>query len=281
MNVTVKNYFLPQSLDEALGLLAEHGDSLMLIGGGTVAMPLINEGVSTPEMVMTLRKAGLDYMHHFNGSVHIGATTTLTQIVNEAPYQLLQEAAGQSASWTIRNMATAGGNLFVPPPAGDFATALLALDAEVTLVSSQGSRTVPLAEFYTGFMSNVLQPGEILTEIEVPAPQGPTAFVKYGRKTANTPAVVTVAAQVILEGDTISAARLALNAVGPHPIRATDAEDILTGKSLDEITIAAAAKAAAGQCEPFTDAIASEWYRRKMVSVYVGRVLELIAGEEG
>lgn len=279
--MTVKSYFQPQTLNEALVLLAEYGDSLLMMGGGTVAMPLINEGVSTPEYVMTLRKAGLNYIHYFNGSVDIGATTSLTQMVDEAPYPLLHQAAEQSASWTIRNMATVGGNLFVPPPAGDFATALLALDAEIKLASKDGMRSVPMADFYTGFMSNVLGPGEILTEIEVPAPKGPTAFVKFGRKAANTPSIVTVAAHLDLDGETVVEARLALNAVGPHPFRAMKAEALLTGKRLDEATIAEAANAAADESQPFTDAVATEWYRRKMVKVFVGRVLEQIAGKEG
>ena len=279
--MTVKSYFLPQSLDEALGLLAEHGDSLLLVGGGTVAMPLINEGVSSPEKVMTLRQTGLDYINRSNGDINIGATTTLTQMADEAPFPILQEAARKSASWTIRNMATIGGNLFVPPPAGDFATALLVLDAQVKLVSQAGHRMVPLADFYTGFMANVMRPDEILTEIQLSAPQGKTAFIKYGRKTANTPAVVTIAGHITSDGATVTAARLALNAVGPHPIRATAAEEILTGNRLEETTIATAATAAAEQCQPFTDAIASEWYRRKMVNVFVGRLLRQIAGEEG
>lgn len=279
--MTVKSYFLPQSLDEALGFLAEHGDSLLLMGGGTVTMPLINEGVSTPEKVMALRQAGLNYVRRDNGSVNIGATTTLTQMVDNAPFPVLQEAARHSASWTIRNMATVGGNLFVPPPAGDFATALLALDAQVKLVSNNGARTIPLADFYTGFMANVLRPDEILTELQLSAPKGKTAFIKYGRKVANTPSIVTVAAQVMLDGETVMDARLALNAVGPHPFRATAAERLLIGKGLEDSTIAAAAQAAAEESEPFTDAIASEWYRRKMVKTFVGRVLEQIAGEEG
>jgi CO/xanthine dehydrogenase FAD-binding subunit len=281
MNVTVKNYFLPQSLDQALGLLVEHGDSLLLMGGGTIAMPLINEGVSTPEMVMSLRKAGLNYMHHFNGSLTVGATTSLTQMVNQAPFPILQKAARNSASWTIRNMATVGGNLFVPPPAGDFSTALLALDARVTLASPRGTRELPLVDFYTGFMSNAAELDEILTEIDIPAPRGKSGFIKYGRKTANTPAVVTVAAQVMMEADVVKEARLALNGVGPHPIRATAAEEALVGRKLDAETIADVAKSAADESEPYTDAVASEWYRRKMVNVFVGRVLHQIAGEEG
>jgi xanthine dehydrogenase small subunit len=130
-------------------------------------------------------------------------------------------------------------------------------------------------------LANVMRADEILAEIQVPAPQGKTAFIKYGRKAANTPAIVTVAAHITLDGDTVTAARLALNAVGLHPLRATVAEALLTGNRLDEATISAAATAAAENCQPFTDAIASEWYRRKMVKVFVRRILRQIAGEAG
>jgi carbon-monoxide dehydrogenase medium subunit len=280
MNVAIKEYFLPQSLEEAISLLTEHDVSLLVTAGGTVAMPLINEGISMPEKVMGLRRAGLNDIQRSNGTVMIGAMTTLSQILDLEAVPLLSEAARNVGGWTIRNMGTAGGNLFAPPPAGDLAVALLALDAQVKLVSQSGERVIPLAKFYTGFMTNDLQPGELLTEIQVPVPKGKTAYLKYGRKHANTPAVVSVAAHVISNGGTVQEARLALNAVGPHPVRATRAEAVLVGSALDESAIAAAAAAAAEECEPFTDALASEWYRRKMVKVYVSRTLALIAGEE-
>lgn len=279
--MTVKNYYLPQSLPEAINLLNQHGENMLVMGGGTVAMPLINEGISTPEEVMGLRQAGLDYIRRSNGTVTIGATTTLTTVLQEAPISILAEAAGQTAAWSVRNMASVGGNFFVPPPSGDLATALLALDAQLTLVGPSGERVLPVSEFYTGFMSTRLESGELLTEINVPIPRGQTAFMKYGRKTANTPAIVTVAAHIIFEGKTVAGARLALNAVGPHPIRAKQAESRLTGASLDEPTITEAAEAAAAECQPFTDAIASEWYRRRMAKVFVRRVLQQIAEKEG
>jgi CO/xanthine dehydrogenase FAD-binding subunit len=278
--MAIKNYFLPQSLDEATRLLAEHGVSLLVMSGGTIAMPLINEGISMPEQVMGLRQAGLNYVRQTNGTVTLGATTTLTQIVEVDAVPLLQEAVRNVGGWTMRNMGTVGGNLFAPPPAGDFAVALLALDAQVKLVSQSEERVIPLTEFYTGFMTNALQSGELLAEIQVPVPQGKTAYIKYGRKHANTPAVVTVAAQVVFKGAQMQAARIALNGVGPHPIRATQAEAALMGSTLSESTISAAAIAAAAECEPFTDALASEWYRRKMVNVYVGRTLTQIARKE-
>lgn len=271
--MTVKNYYLPQSLDEALQALAEDGDSMLVMAGGTVVMPLVNEGITTPERVMGLRHAGLNYIRQENGNVVIGATTTLSQLFHDAPIKLLREAAGHTGAWAIRNMGTVGGNLFVPPPAGDVAVALLALDAQLKLIGQDHERMLPLAEFYTGFMMNALQPGELVAEIHVPLPRGQTAYIKYGRRHANTPAVVTVAAHIVRDGSRVEEVRIALNAVGPHPIRATKAEAVLAGSELDEQRIQAAAAAAAQECEPFTDAIASEWYRRKMVEVYVRRAL--------
>lgn len=281
--MTTQAYFLPRSLDEALGLLAEHGPTLLVMAGGTLAMPLINEGISMPEKVMGLRQAGLNYVKSANGSaansgVAIGATTTLTQMLKLDTVPLLQEAAQHVGAWAIRNLGTVGGNLFAPPPAGDFAVALLVLDAKVKLVGATGERILPLEQFYTGFMTTALQPGEIVAEIRIDVPQGKTAYLKYGRKHANTPAIVTVAAHLTLDGPIVMDARLALNAVGPHPMRARQAEDALVGSTLDEKSIAGAAAAAAAESQPFTDPVASEWYRRKMVDVVVRRALAQATG---
>jgi CO/xanthine dehydrogenase FAD-binding subunit len=276
--VTTKAYYLPQSVDEAISLLAEHGPTLLVMAGGTIAMPLINEGISLPEKVMGLRRADLKYVNRSNGVVEIGATTTITQMLTQQEIPLLQQAAHHIGGWAIRNMGTVGGNLFAPPPSGDFAVALLALDAQLKLVSKDGERVLPLTEFYTGFMTTALAPGELVTEILVPVPKDKTAYIKYGRRHANTPAVVSLAVNLVLDGQKVADARLALNGVGPHPLRATKAEQALIGSTLDSTAIAAAATTAAEECEPFTDAVASEWYRRKMVDVYVRRALTQIAG---
>ena len=274
--MTTKAYYQPRSLDEATGLLAEHGPMLLVMAGGTLAMPLINEGISLPEKVMGLRRAGLNYLRRSNGSLVIGATTTLTQMVDQQQIPFLQEVAQNVGGWAIRNMGTVGGNLFAPPPAGDFAVALLALDAQVKLVSQSGVRTIPLSDFYTGFMSTALVPGELVAEILVPIPKGTTTYLKYGRRHANTPAVVTVAAHVQFEGEKVVDARLALNAVGPHPFRARKAEQAMMATRLDSPTLEAVARIAMEESEPFTDAIASEWYRQKMVGIFVRRALEKI-----
>jgi CO/xanthine dehydrogenase FAD-binding subunit len=275
--VTVGSYFLPRSLPEALDLLETHGSALLVMAGGTVAVPLINEGISLPEAVMGLRLAGLDELEHADGTLRIGATATLTQLLNQDAVPMLREAARSTASWSIRNMGSVGGNLFTPPPGGDVAVALLALDASVTLAGAGGKRVLPLADFYTGFLTNRLAADELLVELRVPVQSGPTAYIKFGRKHANTPAVVTVAVRLALDEGRVVDARIALGAVGPHPIRARQAEQLLVGTTLDADAIAAAAATAAGECEPFTDAIATEWYRRRMTGLFVGRALEQAA----
>ena len=272
--MTVREYHLPTSVQDALGLLERHGPDLLVMAGGTVAMPLINEGLSLPPFVMGLRRLGIDHISRDGDTLRIGATATLTNLLNQPHVAILREAAGSTASWSIRNMGTVGGNLFTPPPGGDIAVALLALDASVALVSSRGERVLPLADFYTGFMTNQLAADELLIGIVVPIPDDATAFVKFGRKAANTPAVVTVATRLAWDGDRVADVRIALGAAGPHPIRARAAERSLVGSSLDGDAIASAARAAAQECEPFTDAIATGWYRRRMVELFVGRALE-------
>ena len=211
-------------------------------------------------------------------AVHIGAAATLTQVRQESGIPVLAQAAKNVGGWAVQNMGTAGGNLFAPPPAGDLAVAFLALDAQIKLASKgRGERIVPLAEFYTGFLATVVEPDELVVEIQVPRPAGKTVLLKHGRLYTNTPAIVSVAAHVITQNGVTSEVRIALNAVGPHPLRARQAEAALTGSALNAETIAAAASAAAAECEPFTDPIATEWYRRKMAAVFVQRALEQIA----
>jgi CO/xanthine dehydrogenase FAD-binding subunit len=279
--VTVTSYFLPRSMPEALDLLDRHGPELLVMAGGTVAMPLINDGISLPEKVMCLRMAGLDKLERDGDTLRIGATATLTQLLNQEAVPMLRDAAANTASWSIRNMGTVGGNLFTPPPGGDVAVALLALDASVKLACTRGERVLPLAAFLTGFMTNDLAADELLVEIAVPIRSDPTAYVKFGRKHANTPAVVTVAVRLEWNAGRVADARIALGAAGPHPIRVRQAERLVLGTGLDAGAIDAAAVLAAEECEPFSDGVASEWYRRRMVGLFVRRALEQLAPGAG
>jgi len=273
----IKAYFLPQSLDEAINLLGEYGPDLLVLSGGTITMPYINDGTLLPDMVMGLRKTGLNYVK-VNGEINMGATTTLNQVLEAEATPLLSQAARSAAAGSVRNMATIGGNIFAPAPYGDVTTALLALKANLKLVSSSGERLIDLADFLAEGRS--LVPGELLAEIQVPQPTGRTVYHKFGRKAHNTPAVVTVAAQLMLDGTTVSNATIALNGAAERPIRATAAEEVLVGQALNEESIAAAAQAAADAATPPTDALASSWYRQRMIGVMVKRTLTQLLEQE-
>ena len=279
--MAVIEYFRPASVTEAIELLGRHGPELLVMAGGTIAMPLINDGISTPGRVMSLRATGLDTLERKAGEVRIGAMCPLQRLLELDEVPLLADAARHTGSWAIRNMGTVGGNLFAPPPAGDVTVALLALDAWLILAGPIVVREVPIASFHTGFMTTALGADELVTEIRVFAPRGETAFRKLGRRRASTPAVVTVAARVELAAGQVIAARVALGAAGPYPYRSAAAEAALTGAQLDAATIAGAAEAAAETADPATDGIASDRYRRRMIRVVVEQTLTDIATGTG
>lgn len=274
--MSTQEYYRPSSLEEATSMLAGEAHGSLILAGGTLVMPLINDGISMPEKVLGLKTAGLDYIEENETHLIIGATTTLSKIANQNYIPMLADAALGVGGWAIRNMATVGGNFFAPPPGGDFATALLALDAELVLVGKHGERKFPVKEFFTGFMTNVLQAGEIIKEIQVEIPRGKAVFNKFGRRHANTPSIVSLAANFEFESDKISKSRIALNAVGPYPFRAEKTEEFLVGKILNSETIQEAGVIAASESTPFTDPIATEWYRRKMIPVMLTRMLDKI-----
>lgn len=273
--MTVNAYFTPESLEEALSLKAQYGYDLHVIAGGTLMMPQINDGLFFPETVMGLRHAGMDTVTK-NGTTTIGATATMTQIETEAGQPILQEAAHSVGGWAVRNMATAGGNLFNQPPYGDFCVALLALDAKVKIQSAASERVVDLDEFMTG--GRQLEADELISELHVPNPSGQSAYHKFGRRKANTATIVTIAAQVDMAGGIISDARIALGGADRVPMRSTAAEAVLINAPASLETVETAAAAAAEASSPVTDAVASEWYRRQMIMVQLKRTLSGMLG---
>lgn len=266
--------FIPRSVPEAVEIAAEHGDDLIVMGGGTVVMSLINDGAIFPKRVMSLARAGMSGVHA-NGKFSIGATTPIKTLIGITDLPLLATAGSKIGGPQVRNVGTIGGNLFLPPPYGDLAPALLAYDADIVFVGKNGERSVPIEQFY----ATDNNPDELLLRVDVPRLPGSTAFMKYGRRAANTPSIVAVAVRVAFsDAGEVADARIALGAAASAPMRAHNAEAALTGQPLNADTIAHAAEAAMNECDPFTDALATGWYRRKMVRVFVKRALESIAG---
>jgi CO/xanthine dehydrogenase FAD-binding subunit len=272
--VTLKTYFTPESQAEALSLKAEHGRDLWLMAGGTIFMHLINDGYIFPEMVMGLRRAGMDAVQ-LNGTAVIGAGATLTQMTDLSAYPMLQQAARAVGGWAVRNMGTVGGNLFARAPYGDVGVALLALDATLKIASSSAERNVSLADFYEN--GRQLAPEELVTEIHIPKMAGQSCFHKLSPRQANAPTIVAAAVKLVMEDGRVSSAAIALGGAAETPVRSEAAESVLTGAELNAESIGAAAEAAANASSPITDAVASEWYRRKMVAVQLKRALESLA----
>jgi CO/xanthine dehydrogenase FAD-binding subunit len=277
--VTTTDFFIPRSVDEAVGLLREHGAELTIMGGGTIVMGLVNDGQLAPRKAMSLARAGIDTVHVAEEQVEIGAAATIARLSQLDDLPILARAAALFGGPAVRNMATVGGNLFAAPPAGDIAVPLLALDAQVVLAGPGGQRALALDQFFTGEGRTARATDELLTAIRMPRAEGASVYLRYGRRQANTPAVVAVAARVVTTSDgTVTTARIALGAAGPHPLRARRAEAALLGQPFGEASIAAAAAAAQAECDPPTDALASGWYRKRMVGVYVRRALEQVSG---
>ena len=228
---------VPESVDEAVGLLGAG----TVIAGGTHVVPR----AAPTESLVSLRRAGLAGITVQDRTVRIGAATTLAQVGREVEF--LHAAIESIASPTIRNLATVGGNLFVPQPHGDLAVCLLALDARVSIIDADGAREV-----------GVLEAEGLVTAIRFDVPQR-WYYTKAMRRRQNSGSIVTVASD---------GTRIALGGVAPRPVRATAAE-----AALAEGDVAKAAELSVEAADPSDDAYASAWYRRRVLPVHVRRAL--------
>ena len=258
---------IPESVAEAVGALWDGG---LVIAGGTEVMPRLNTQAHDVETLVSLRQAGLVGIEISEGIVEVGAATTLAQIGEDERLALLHPVVESIASPSIRNLATVGGNLFVKQPYGDFAVCLLALEADLQVAGPQGSRSISVAHFFEGG----IEPQELVTGVRFPLPSpGEWFYTKAMRRRLNSGSIVTVAAVVSLSDGTVASARLALGGVGRTPVRAGAAEAALVGRTFDRENVEAAAAAAVGDAEPFSDAYASAWYRKRVLPVHVRRAL--------
>ncbi|MDP6473960.1 MAG: FAD binding domain-containing protein [Alphaproteobacteria bacterium] len=263
-------YLQPETIAEAAGMIAEHGGELAIMAGGTRAMQFL---VPYMPYIMGLRRLGLERVEKSDGEWSLGAAATLTQIQKEVPIAALRDAARQIGAVAIQNVATIGGNLFSHAPYGDAATVLLALDARVSIADGGGERSLSLGDFYADGVDS----GALVTGIQFAEPKGEAVYLKCGRKRFNATTVITVAVHVEMDGGNVRAARIALGGASPHPMRCTAAEQALGGAALDAAVIEKAAAAASAASAPASDATASEWYRRRMVGVYVQKALSQLA----
>ena len=268
-------FLRPGSIDEAADLIARHGGAAAVLAGGT---SLMRETYPSDEgYLIGVDRLGLDRVVSRDVGWSVGAAVPLSVLREAVPIAALQAATREIGGPAVQNMATVGGNLFARAPFGDLAPALLTLGARLVFATADGEETQPIEAFYAGWSDGVPPRTGLLTRIEIDAPTGAAAYMKCARRRYSTPSVVTVAACVEKDGGTVSDARIALSGASAHPFRCAEAEQAVIGSSLDEAAVTAAAQAAEGAVAPQTDAVASEWYRRRMTGVFVRRVLAALA----
>ncbi len=277
-------YVAPSTLEQAVGLLRQYGPEARILAGGQSLIPMMRFRLANPKVLVDINRIpGLDFLEEAQGVLRIGALVR-HRAMERAPliqqrYPLLADTARVVADPLVRNRGTLGGAIAHADPAGDWGAALLAAKAEVVITGPKGrrigQRTVPLEAFFTGPFTSVLEPGEVVTEIRVPAP-GPReagAYLKIERKVGDF-AVVAVGVQIALDGDGVCwKAGIGLCAVGPTSLRAREAEEWLVGRRLDEDVIARAGELAAAAAQPTSDTRGPAEYKRDMVRVLTIRAL--------
>ena len=307
-----RDYLIPNSLEEALALLARHGAGARLIAGGTdLVIELDTKARPACVLIDISRLPDLNRIHlDAGGWIHLGPLVTHNDVIASAlcveRALPLAQACRHVGAPQIRNRGTVAGNLITGSPANDTITPLTALGAVLTLRSARGERRVHLGDFYAGVRKTVMQPDEMLVDIAFRAlrPDQRGAYMKLGLRMAQAISVVNCC--VILEirdwgienrdwslaieraqspisnlQSPISSAAITLGAVAPKIIHAVEAEQFLTGRSLDESAIETAAELAAKAATPIDDVRASASYRRRMTAVLAKRILsQLMAGVE-
>lgn len=272
---------VPQDLPGALEALEGNDGAVQPLAGGTDMVVNIRAQVVKPQRLVSLAEIGeLAEISRQDGHIRIGSGVTVARFLKEPLLMqnadLVSQAAANFANPMIRNLATVGGNLASASPAADLAPPLLALGVEVELAGKQGTRRIPLEEFFVGPRKTARRPDELIVALEwqVPQPHSAGAFYKLGLRQADAISVVSVAVMIEREGDRCLGARIALGAVAARPMRAHRAEAILAGQSATDASIAEAARLASEECGPIDDLRGTADYRRRMVRVYVRRMLE-------
>jgi carbon-monoxide dehydrogenase medium subunit len=274
----------PVTIDEAVHLLQQYGEDARPIAGGTALSLLMKQRLVQPEALISL--AGIPELHRIQvdpDGLSIGAMTAQS-IAERLPDHdrlptvpaLLRECYAMVATRRIRNQATVGGGLSHGDPAQDPPAMLLALDALVRIAGPDGSRVVPLDEFFVDYYETALAPGELLTEVVVPRQPAGTAgvYLKFLPRTVDDYATIGVAARLRLEEGAMRDVRVALIAAGSTPLRAKPVEALLEGQTLRHGLLHEAADLAMESVDPLDDVRGSAGYKREMAGVFVRRAIE-------
>ena len=272
-------YERPTSVEAAVAALARHGEDAKLLAGGQSLIPMLNLRLLAPKTIIDAgRLAELDYVRLEDGALRIGALARhnavrdAEEVARRCP--LIAEAYRFVSHHAIRNRGTLGGNLCHADPASELPVVALLLEATMVLRSSAGERRVAAADFFEGPFETAARPDELLTEVRFPVqPEGQGyAFDEVSQRHGDF-AIVAAGCTLAVEDGVCRAVRLGYGGVGPHALRAPEAEAALAGQPATSESFARAAATAAEHVRPTNDVHADEAYRRDLVRALTTRVL--------
>jgi carbon-monoxide dehydrogenase medium subunit len=268
------DYAVAESVEDAIRLLGEGGDDAKLLAGGHSLLPLMKLRFAAPSLLVDIgRISALRGVETGDDSFRIGALTRHADLQERDDMGLIAAAAKQIADQQVRNRGTIGGSLVNGDSAADLPAVLLALEGSVVVRGPGGEREIAAADLFEGYLSTAVKPGEVLTEVRIPALAGyGYGYEKFNRRSEDW-AMVGVCALVKSVDGVCEDVRVGLTHMGSTPLRATATEDALRGQPLDEENIAAAAALAAQGTDPLADLNATPDYKRHLARVLTKRAL--------
>ncbi len=280
-------YIAPESIEQALAVLAQYGDEAKVLAGGQSLMPLLNMRLTTPGIIVDIN--GLDelsYIRQEGERLHIGALTRQYRLEQDARIRqavpVLAAATRLIGHPPIRYAGTIGGSLAHADPAAELPAVMCALEAELTVVGQSGARRIPAADFFQGPLSADIRPGELLAEVRIPIRENVVWGVREYTRRAGDFALAGAIVLAEMEADRWTNGRVVLFGVEDRPLRGTQAEDVLTQPALSDDQADAVAAAAVAGLDCHTDLHASAGYRRQLARVMVKRAyLDALAMWDG
>ena len=275
-------YLSPNQLSEAISLLQKHGEDAKILAGGHSLIPAMKLRFALPEYLIDIGGIeGMDYLREEGGQLRIGAMTRESSLEDSEliskKYPLLLDTVKMIADPQVRNLATVGGNLAHGDPANDHPATMIALRASVIAEGPKGTREIGIDDFFPDFFTTALETNEILTEIRIssPPPKSGGAYLKIERKVGDY-AAAAVACQLNLNtAGSIEQIGIGLTNVGPTPIRATSAENLLRGKSPSDDLIKEAGLLAAGDSDPSDDLRGGAEYKKDLLCELTQRAIRI------
>lgn len=281
MHSTAFDYHRPASLAEAISLLGSVDGARPLAGGHSL-LPLMKQRLATPSALVDLsRIPGLGGITADGSSVRIGALTTHADVAGSAELAasipVLAETAAMIGDPQVRNRGTIGGAVAHADPAADYPAVLVALDASVVVTGATGERSIAAGDFFVDIFTTALQPGELVTAVQVPLPGDGTggAYLKH-RHPASSYAVVGVAATVTVSAGTCTASSLVVGGVAGSPV-SVDTSALVGAAPGDAAYGAVADGVAAAITNPIGDLYASGEFRVHLAGVLARRALAAAA----